>query len=220
MKKILVIAPHADDEVLGCGGYLIHEARKGSEIHLAIGTLGGLHPRQFFETREKEFYSVIAALKGHGASDVVGRWLYKNEDAMLDEMPSSEITTWLDKIIDDVKPDEVFLNYKSRHQDHIKIYDCAMASLRLREGYMPRLIALYEYSFVADGLQMPLGGSMYHDITDDIDDKIALFSLYESQIRKSPSPLNEHGVRTLAAFRGMECGVGYAEKFYVQKIIL
>ena len=57
-KKILVIAPHADDEVLGCGGYLIHEKARGAEIFLVIGTIGGTDKRQDYDTRMAEFASV------------------------------------------------------------------------------------------------------------------------------------------------------------------
>lgn len=213
-KKILVIAPHADDEVLGCGGYLLHQSKAGAEIGIIIGTIGGKDSRQDYSVRKKEFDTVCDCLNAKGCC------MFRDKDAMLDTIPSVRITSALDKAIDAMCPDEIFLNYRSRHQDHIKMYDCTMASLRLREGYMPKLIALYEYSFVADGLQMPLGGSMYHDITDNIRDKIVLFSLYKSQIRKPPSPLNHDGIRTLAAFRGMECGVQYAEKFYIQKMMV
>ena len=95
-----------------------------------------------------------------------------------------------------------------------------MASMRLREGYMPKLVALYEYPFVMDGMDIVKGGKMYHDISDNITEKIELFNLYKSQVRESPSPLNGKGIITLASVRGMECGVKYAEKFYIQKMIL
>lgn len=39
-KRILVISPHADDEVLGCGGYLASQRDEGSEIHIAYATIG------------------------------------------------------------------------------------------------------------------------------------------------------------------------------------
>ena len=56
MKKILVIAPHADDEILGCGGYLLHQKQIGADIHIVIGALGGEDKRQDFELRKREFF--------------------------------------------------------------------------------------------------------------------------------------------------------------------
>ena len=213
-KKILVIAPHADDEVLGCGGYLIHEKALGAEIRLVIGTIGGTDRRQDYETRMAEFRSVCEALD---ASSVVP---YKNMDAMMDTLPAFDITTKLDHIIDSFRPDEIFINYRSLHQDHIKLYECALASVRLREGYSPRLVALYEYPFATTQVGPIGGGFMYHDISDCIEEKVALFEKYATQIRETPSPLNREGVLALARMRGVECGVDYAEKFYVQKMIL
>lgn len=213
-KKILVLAPHADDEVLGCGGYLLHQIEQGAQVCIVIATIGGTDKRQIEDVREKEFFNVLNEL---GAE---GKVLFYGKDAMLDTLPAFELTSRIDTIIDDMHPDEVFLSYKSRHQDHIKLYDCALASFRLREGYQPKLIALYEYPFVQDGLEPVKGGKMYHDITDVIDKKIELFNLYKSQVRHSPSPLNGEGIRKFASFRGIESGLEYAELFYIQKMIV
>ena len=214
-KKILVIAPHADDEVLGCGGYLLHQKEEGAKIKIVIGTIGGEDIRQNFQVRYEEFLSVCTRLEADWAAP-----LYRDRDAKLDTIPSYNLTTAIDGVVDDFKPDEIFINYRSQHQDHMKMYDCAMASMRLREGYMPKLVALYEYPFVMDGMDIVKGGKMYHDISDNITEKIELFNLYKSQVRESPSPLNGKGIITLASVRGMECGVKYAEKFYIQKMIL
>lgn len=213
-KRILVIAPHADDEVLGCGGYLLHQKSQGAEIMIIIGTIGGSDKRQDAATRYAEFDTVCESLNAQGEV------LFGNKDARLDCVPSFDITSRLDHVIDSFKPDEVFINYRSLHQDHIKMYECALASIRLREGYAPRMVALYEYPFATTQVGPIGGGFMYHDITDCIDGKVGLFEMYSSQIRQTPSPLNSDGIKALARIRGVECGVGYAEKFYVQKAML
>lgn len=216
----MVIAPHADDEVLGCGGYLLHsrslqlKPEERANISIVVATVGGLDVRQDYQTRMDEFLTVCHKLESEGIV------LIDNMDAMLDTLPSRELITLLDKEIDTFRPDEVFLNYRSRHQDHIKVYDCAMAALRLREGYRPKFVALYEYPFITNGADRVEGGIAYHDITDVVDQKCSLFNLYGSQVRQAPSPLNEEGIKSLAAIRGMECGCKYAEKFYVQKMML
>ena len=213
-KKILVIAPHADDEVLGVGGYLLHEKARGAEIMLVIGTIGGTDLRQNYDVRMAEFNAVCERLGARGEV------LFKNMDTLMDTLPAFEITSRLDRIVDSFRPDEIFINYRSLHQDHIKLYECALASMRLREGFSPRLVALYEYPFATTQVGPIGGGYMYHDITDCIEEKVALFELYATQIRSTPSPLNREGVLALARIRGVECGREYAEKFYVQKMML
>jgi LmbE family N-acetylglucosaminyl deacetylase len=211
-KRILVIAPHADDEVLGCGGYLLHQRHALKKV--VVGTIGGMDVRQDFKVRKEEFELVCHKL------EAAGSWLFENMDAMLDTIPSRELITSLDYEIDRYRPDEIFINYRSHHQDHAKMYECAMASLRLREGYRPKFVALYEYPFITNETEEVDGGKAYHDITDVINEKVHLFNLYRSQVRKAPSPLNEEGIKSLAHVRGMECGVKFAEKFYIQKMMV
>lgn len=212
MKKILIVAPHGDDEVLGCGGYLIREKAKGAKIHILFGTVGGTDRRQNTELRLKEIDEVCSKL---GAKYSV---ISMNHDAILDTVPSMEITSDIDKAIAEIEPDEFFFNSPSRHQDHIKLYNCTLAALRLKEGFMPPMVALYEYPFTLAYYDVVPGGKMYVDITCYIDEKVKLFELYKSQIKHSPSPLNEDGITTLARARGLECGKKYAEVFYIQTI--
>lgn len=213
-KKILVIAPHADDEVLGCGGYLLHESKKGAEIYIMIAVLGGDSAKELQDLRFKELSKVSELL---GAKSFKVGWF--GCDADLESIPKHEIIGLIDHTFDRIKPDEVFFNYSSHHQDHQRLYECTMASLRLREGYVPKFVALYEYPFVNGSIDTIEGGRFYHDITDVINDKVELFKVYESQYKPAPSPLNEEGIKALARIRGLESGCEYAELFYIQKMI-
>lgn len=213
MKKILIISPHADDEILGCYGYMASEIKKGSLVHVVYGTIGGVDSKQKFDKRIEEVDNV--------ASSIGFTWsvIAYNKDAEMDSMLDREIISYIDNQIRQFEPNEVFVNYPSRHQDHKKIYECTMASMRLKEGFMPPFFALYEYPFIT-GVEIPNGGCMYFDITDSIEDKCKAFSMYKSQVKSSPSPLNSEGIKSLASIRGIECGVRYAEMFYIQKMLV
>ena len=211
-KTILVIAPHADDEVLGCAGYLLHEIEQGARVHVLFATIGGEDRRQDLDSRVAETNRVAAAM-GYDYEVIC-----YGKDARLDTVPSFDIISAIDRTIAQLEPDEVFVNYPSSHQDHIKLFQCAKAAMRLKEGYMPPLWALYEYPFIT-GTDKLDGGLMYVDISDNIDRKVELFGLYGSQVKQAPSPLNETGIRKLAAMRGLECGCEYAERYYVQQIV-
>ena len=92
-----------------------------------------------------------------------------------------------------------------------------MAAIRLRQDVVPvPMVAMYEYPFVNSGIE---GGAWYVDITDTITQKMEGFLTNTSQIKRSPAPLNKKSIVTLARMRGMECGVEYAEKFYIVRKI-
>lgn len=213
MKKILIISPHADDEILGCGGYILSELAKGSKIRIVIGAVGGTI-NQARNMRCAELESVKSALK-----DVEYYVMRYDLDARLDTVPAFDITSIIDKHIAEFQPDEFFVNYPSHHQDHIKVHECAMAALRLKESYMPPLVALYEYPYILNHCELINGGRWYHDISKNLDKKCELFELYSSQVKPEPSPLNRNGIETLARTRGFECGRQYAEMFYIQKLM-
>lgn len=212
-KRILVIAPHADDEVLGCGAYLYNWSKR-ADIHIVIGTIGGVDKRQPYDLRLKEFNDVCSFL---GASNDV---LFKGKDAMMDTLPDRDVISTIDKIVDRVMPDEILINCKSHHQDHRKMFECAMASMRQREGFRPNIIMLYEYPCLEPGVVVD-GGRCYYPFDNiQLKAKEKMLSYYPSQIRKAPSPINNKGLESLAMLRGRECGSEYAELFYVQRMMI
>lgn len=216
-KKILVIAPHADDDILAFGGYLIDEIAKGAEVHMRIGTIGGVHKLQNFDVRIKEFESVM---EGLGIPPERYSYYYKGYDAEMEKITIREIATKIDADLDSIRPDEVFCCYPSTHQDHIRMHQAFMVSMRLRDGYMPPLVAFGEYPFILTSMDIPNGGRWYHPLSQEtLSKKVELFLRYKTQVKPSPSALGERGVIQLASTRGFESGVEYAELFYIQKIV-
>lgn len=208
-KKILVFAPHPDDEVLGLGGYLLSESEKGSEIEIVFATSDDS------SIRDVETKAVMEEL-GSGYSI-----LYPGMDGKLSQVDMAELIGKLDDIVYRMEPDELFVNYPSHHQDHKVLYDATMACCRMKQWFIPPIIVLYEYPFVFNNSEQPCGGKMYYPMSEsELKDKIQLFELYVSQNKEFPSPLNETGIKTLARTRGMECGRAYAECFYIQKMVL
>jgi LmbE family N-acetylglucosaminyl deacetylase len=212
--KNLVIAPHGDDEVLGIGGYLLSRIQQNDDFKIVFVAVGN-----DIEKTSTRYSEIIDAMLYADVKDY--EILFDSYDGTLEFIPTKDIVREFERLIDSYKPDRLFLPYKSTHQDHKIVYDASMAALRLRNnGYLVPFVALYEYPFVTQHFNEIEGGKMYFDITDFIDDKISMFYQYKSQIKESPSPLNDEGIRSLARIRGLEVGLKYAERFYIQKMVV
>lgn len=216
MKKTLILAPHPDDDVLSFGGYIIDELAKGNAIRLIVFAVGGPCSNVDTQTRIDELTNVMEFL---GVTDF--KIYSEDTDGVLGkEIPIHNIVGFIDKEMNDYKPDCIMSCYPSTHQDHLTVHEAFSASMRLRDGFMPNCVALGEYPFILPALELPNGGKWYHPLSEEtFKKKCKAFELYKSQLRPSPSPLGLDGVEVLARTRGLECGHKYAELFYLQKIV-
>ena len=196
-KKILVISPHIDDEVLGVGGYMSKDYVK-ADVLLVNYT-------------EERLVEHINMKKIIGIETTYT--LYNDRDGKLDAYSNIYLIKEIDEILEKNKYDQLFIPYRSHHQDHQIVHDCCLAAIRLRQDVEPiPLVAMYEYPFINE---TPNGGAWYLNIEDTINKKVNGFLENKSQLKRYPSPLSKKSVLTLARMRGMESGFKYAEKFYI-----
>lgn len=197
---ILVVAPHADDETLGCGGLI---AKSDVPIEVVIFGVTGI----------KRFAELDAAME---ALRVI-RWtiLYPDMDGLLDQIAMQKMVTDIDVIIRESKPQEIYYCPPQHHQDHRIVAQVMAAALRPWGGeYCPDLIATYELPGRYD-FQTAVGGDMYVPLAKDhIDKKIEALTCYGSQV-KQWGVISPSNVSALAKVRGAECRAGHAERFKV-----
>ncbi|MGM7700935.1 PIG-L deacetylase family protein [Pseudalkalibacillus sp. Hm43] len=221
-ERILIIAPHADDEVLGCGG-LIEKARKhGNEVKVLIGSVGDIlfrhneHGIVDAATRRKELNNALTHLD---CKDF--EILFEHKESAMDTIPKNQIVSKLDRIMDTFSPTMVFIPYPSYHQDHQVLFQASIASLRPDSRRKLKIIAMYEYPLIV--WQYPKihdVGELYLDITGAIEKKIEAFCKHTSQIRTGEHPLAPEKIKKWAETRGMEIGVPYAEKYHLLRAML
>lgn len=216
-KRILIIVPHADDEVLSFGSYIYDNIKLGHEIYIRYLAVGGDHPKLDYTTRVNES-KLACNILGVDYNNV-GIY-YQGFDSTTDQIPISKIIAKIDYDLDHLKPDVVLSCYPSSHQDHKILYSAFMAAMRLRDGWMPNRVGLGEYPFILTSLNTPDGGKWYHPMdSESFNAKLKAFGAYASQLKPPPSPLGIRGVEILANTRGLECGREYAELIYIQKLI-
>lgn len=211
---VLVIAPHPDDEVLGCGGIIAKRAKAGDEVWVCIVTEGKtpMYSEEFILTEENEMRDA------HRKLGVAHSIMFRLPSAMLDTMPQHEINEKLAEVVDMVKPDEVFIpHHGDVHRDHQIVADAAMVALRPNGNNNVRRILAYETMSETDwnipNTQNAFIPNVFEDIGDFVVQKTEALMKYRSQVREYPAARSSIGIQGLALHRGATVGMESAEAF-------
>jgi len=217
MKRVLVIAPHADDELIGLGGSLLKWKEEGHIIKVVLVACSDIYMHHkdgivSQEIRKQEFALSCEALSTESWSN------YAFEDSKLDAVPITEITKKLDDELKVFQPDVMVYPEPSYHQDHQIVNKACTSSLRPTSIHRPSKVMLYEIptsGWVGSG--QPFLPNLYVDISKQIEKKIELFeSIYKSQFTNSERyKLASIGIVNHAKLRGFESSTEYAEAFKV-----
>jgi LmbE family N-acetylglucosaminyl deacetylase len=214
-----VIAPHPDDETLGCGGTIARFADQGTEVSVLIvsGHLPPLYDEQAFETTQRE---ALAALKIMGVARSV---FLRIPATLVRDVPVAELNGKINGFIREVAPDMVLLPYPDRHIDHRIIFDACVVACRPVHAAAPKIVLAYETlsetHWNVPGIEPAFVPEFFVDTTDYMAKKKAALECYASQINNAPSRSAE-ACTALAKFRGSQNGCGYAEAFKVVRIVL
>jgi LmbE family N-acetylglucosaminyl deacetylase len=219
ISRVLVIAPHADDEVLGCGGTIARLAEWGCSITVLVMACGGIRHRHLplqtsLQDRVVEFTASCNVL-GISPAPI----LYPEMDMALDTIPQTKLVERLDIEIERLEPQMVLLPQSDANGDHHATYTAAMAALRPGAHRCVRQALAYETTvgFWSGSANMHW---LYVDITDQLERKIAALKCYRSQLRPLPHPASLEAVRHRAQVAGLECGTSAAERFKVLRIVI
>lgn len=215
--KMLVVAPHPDDEVLGCGGTIARFASAGHEVGIAIVTKGWepLFPRAQVEQVRAEAQQAAARL---GAADL--RFL-DLPVTRLAQMPEHELNAALARLFDETQPEWVFLPFRGDvHEDHRQIFDASMVALRPLPNrvHVRRILCfetLSETHWQAPGVEPPFVPQLYVDIAAHLPAKLDAMRCYASQLRAAPNARSLASIEALARFRGMTVNCPAAEAYMV-----
>ena len=212
--RVLVIAPHPDDEVLGCGGTIAKHVSCKDSVFVCIVTKG-FEPLFSQESVEKVRGECLKADALLG----VKRTIFLNfPAAMMEETPRHELNDALVKIIQDVKPDIVYLPHRGDMQlDHKMTVDAAMVALRPKYKHIVKKIYAYE-TLSETGWDLPnvvnaFIPNVYNDISEFIEKKLETLKLFTTQLANFPNPRSVEAVESLARYRGNTMSIPYAEAF-------
>lgn len=212
--KVLVFAPHADDEVLGVGGTIAKRAAAGDEVYVCVVTRGAAP--LYSEERTKEVQRECRE-----ADSVLGvrETFFLNFPAvMLETVPRYELNGKIAEVVQRVQPDEVYLPHRGDMQlDHKMIVDACMVALRPKYKHVIRRIYAYE-TLSETGWDIPntvneFIPTVYEDISDTLSRKLEAMQIFAVQIGPFPEARSIGALEALARYRGATVHCMAAEAF-------
>lgn len=214
-KKILVVAPHADDEVIGCGGTILKELSKGATVGWLLVTKVSIdndYSSDFVACRERQISEV---------KELLGFKFFRNFDfkpSSLDILPRSDIIANIAQVFTEFKPTDVFLPYPGdAHSDHKVVFECLRPFLKafrypsLKRAYCYETISETDQNFTID---VPaFKPNSFVNITQFMDLKMQAASIYNTEFSKHPFPRSFENIKALALHRGASSNFPFAEAF-------
>ena len=222
-EKLLVIAPHSDDEVLGCGGLISKIKKEGGKVFVLIFNLG-FEKNDTKESQDKRKQEVKEAMNALKVDDyhLVHEKADDNRD--LDAEPLHSLIEVIESTsnvsLEKISPTIVAIpTIFSHHQDHVHVHNACIAALRPISTPVSSVVLSYEAPehsrWSSSGVFEP---NFFVEIDNVIENKIMAFSKYSSQIRLGGRDADS--IRSQAKYRGQEVGKNLCEAFYVHRFIL
>jgi LmbE family N-acetylglucosaminyl deacetylase len=214
MRKILAIGAHPDDLEFGCFGTLKKHIDDGDNVTLLIMTQSDVKDAYTGKVTRDSNISKNEATK---AAELLGAELILGPFQDTKVPFNSESVKFIENIIKEKKINWIYTHWAGdTHQDHINTLSATMAASRLVKNVLcyeqvplPRITTTYPVA------------NYYVDISKTLNIKLEGCKAHKSQIDK----FAEHGfdmvdnVKTLAKFRGNQCGLKYAEAFNILKMV-
>lgn len=221
-KRILVVAAHPDDEILGCGGTMSLHSQKGDEVYVLI--LGeGVTSRDEERDRarrEKEIADLKCQVEA--ANKIIGTkktFLFDFPDNRFDSVPLLDIVKVVERIKKEIEPDVVYTQHRGDlNIDHRVTFQAVLTAFRPLESERAKEIYSFE---VTSSTEWSLGKETFFipnrfiDIKDTMGKKINAMRAYSDEIREFPHPRSQDTMEALARVRGSVVGLECAEAFEI-----
>jgi LmbE family N-acetylglucosaminyl deacetylase len=218
-SKILVVAPHPDDETLGCGGTILRHLAQGDEVHwLIVTSIDGV----------AGFSSERVAKRASEIETVAARYGFTSVQSLglpttrLDTLPKGDIVQHVGKAIGQVQPDTVYMPYRNDvHSDHAAVFDAVISATKtFRTPFVRRLYVYETLSETEFGLRPDDPGfkpNLFVDIATWLPAKLDIMACFEGEMGVFPFPRSKETIEALARLRGSQAGCHAAEAFMILK---
>lgn len=203
MSRILIIAPHPDDEILGCGGTMLKHIASGDEVYVCIVTHAAppIYPEGSSASIQK------AARECHEWIGVKKTYFLNYPTVMLEKVDRYLLNDSILKVITEIKADVVYIpHFGDMQKDHQVVAEACMVAVRPK--YTHRVKRVYGYETMSEtawntpNIQNEFIPNAFVDISDYLDGKIRALEYYDSQLQPFPDARSIESIKALAKYRG------------------
>lgn len=215
-NRILAIAPHNDDEIIGLGGTLLKHIDEGDDVFICIVTKG--YPPLFSE--ECNVLNKEETERCHSYLGVSKTFYFDLPAAMMETVERYKLNGMFIDLIQEVKPEVVYIpHYGDMQKDHQMVVDASMVALRPKYSHVVKKIYAYETlsetSWNVPSVQNEFIPNAFVDISEYLDKKLVCMGFYKSQLADFPQARSLEAIEHLARYRGALMGMKAAESFMV-----
>ncbi|CAA6799662.1 MAG: LmbE family protein [uncultured Sulfurovum sp.] len=217
-KKILIVAAHPDDEVLGCFGTVARLIKEGYEAYTLILGEGktSRDEERVVESRQDDIELLNSEiLKANNVIGIKKVFVESFADNRFDSVDLLDIIKVISKVKEEVNPDIIFTHYEhDLNIDHQITYKAVITATRpmedecVKEIYSFEILSSTEWNY-----PLSFSADTYFDISDTIDLKVEAMKIYDSELCEYPHPRSLEGIKLNAKYQGMRVGKKYVEAF-------
>jgi len=208
--KILVIAPHPDDEVLGMGGTIKKLSKKNKIILCVVseGATAQYKDKKMIKVR-RDSCKKTAKILG------ISQTIFLDYPDMRLNLSHLDINKKLEEIIEKYRPEIVYTAPKNDlNLDHQMVFNSTLVACRPKSGV--KQILCYE---IQGNTKVPFVPNVFENIEKEFSYKIKGFKMYKSEIEEFPNSKSIIAIENLAILRGIESGFKKAEAFELIRLI-
>lgn len=219
MKNILVVAPHPDDEILGCGGTIAKHVASGNDVKVIIVTNGFLGAPELFK-KEGTDRVRKEALESHKLLGVSQTFFLDFPAPRLDSIASYKLSIAIEKVIRQNGITDIYIPHRGDiHKDHRITYESCLVSARpINNNPVMRIFAyetLSETEWAAPYADEAFIPTHFENISSTLGQKLKAFECFSTQIKSFPHPRSLESIANLSKVRGATVGMHNAEAFMV-----
>ena len=221
MKKIMLVAAHPDDELLGSAGTLLLYKNKGYDIKIIF-----LSDGESSRNINKQKKSILINQRKSQAIKISKLCKFKEPafadfpDNRLDTIPMLTLVKFIENEIKKFKPKIIIThNENDLNIDHKLAFKAVVTATRPATKTFVKSIYCFETPSSTENnfsrIKVNFNPNLYFDISRCINQKITLLRIYKKEIKSYPHARSLEGIKVLAKYRGTQIGVKYAEAFYL-----